>query len=150
MITISSKALVNLWDLKAGDSVSQFSFEFDGTFVWTYNIEESVFAVALSKEKNQVVLRLDLDNGNTELCAKLPVMIQQRRAVFPCENFVLYCNGRNLTILPYNNSVMKGVLNFDFRGNYSGLDPKLIAFSSVTMIKNSVFAVLNFGRILYW
>jgi hypothetical protein len=136
--------------MKEGESVSQFSLNFDGTFIWTYNVEESVFAVARSKESSQVILRLDLNNGSTELCAKLPVKIHQRKAVFPTEQFVLYCVKRQLVILPYKGVEMKGQLTFQFSIRFPGLPLSSIAFSAVTMVNNSVFAVLNFGRILYW
>ncbi|KAI6182443.1 hypothetical protein M3Y97_00380700 [Aphelenchoides bicaudatus] len=150
LLTISSKSMVRLWDLKAGESVSQFNLNFEGSFLWTYNVEESVFAVALTKEKEQVVLRLDLDEGSTELCAKLPLNIQQRRAVCPSEQFVLYCNGREIVILPYKDVEMKGDLKFYFPTKYSGLSKDSVKFNSVTMVKNAVFAVLSTGRVVYW
>lgn len=109
-----------------------------------------MFAVAKTEDKKQVVLRLDLDNGSTEFCVKLPLNFKHRRVICPTENFALYCKKRGLVILPYKDVQFKGVQSYTFNKNFNGVDPDSISFSSVTVVKNSVFAVLNFGQILYW
>jgi hypothetical protein len=137
--------------LNAGQSLSQFSFNYNGLFLWTYNYADSVFAVAVTKEKDQVVLRLNFEDGTSSLCAKLPVKVMNRRAIFPAERFVLYCHGRDLHRLAYvDEKALNGLSSYNFRSIYPGIAPEAIAFSSVTMVNDSVFAVLTVGRIFYW
>lgn len=137
--------------MKEGTSISQSSLNFKGRLIWTYNVEEFVFVIAaLPNKEEQVVLRLDLDEKSVEQCVKLPVESKTRRSVFPTDQFVLYCNGRDLNILPYDGVEMKGKLRFRFNSVYAGLPRDAIAFTSVTMVNNTVFAVLSVGRIICW
>lgn len=144
--------MVNTWDLNAGASVSQFSFNYKGRFLWTYNTDDTYFVIALTKEKEQVVLRLNLDDGTTNFCAKLPLVAKSRRSVYPTNDFVLYCDKRVLHLMPYdaNEFTLNGPYSFHFNANYTGLKPESIMFNSVTIINDTVFAVMSTGRILYW
>lgn len=150
MFTISSDSSVNTWDLKEGTSIAQFKFNYNGHFLWTYDYEGSVFVVTVNKAKEQEIIRLNFDEGTTTFCVKLPLKILHRRAVCPANRFALYCEGRNLQMLPYGDFKLKGPEKFYFSTVYQGLPRNSISFNSVTIVNDSVFAVMSTGRIIFW
>jgi hypothetical protein len=115
-------------------------------------VEKSTYAVAVpeDKEKKQVVLRLDLENGTCDVCVELPVMIKKRRSVCPTEQFVLYCDQRSVNLLPYKGVKVAGSKRFKFEQNYPGVFHGDIIFKSVTVVQNNAFAVLSLGRVYCW
>ncbi|KAI6233043.1 hypothetical protein M3Y99_00965500 [Aphelenchoides fujianensis] len=105
--TISTGGQVSAWNLETAELTSQTALSTTAALQWVYNVGSSL--------PSSSSFRLDLEAGSTTVCAKLPVVIKERRKLACSEKYAVFCDGISVRLLPFEDVSINGSLEFKFK-----------------------------------
>ncbi|CAD5206456.1 unnamed protein product [Bursaphelenchus okinawaensis] len=149
LITISQKGEVFKWNVEQNELTDTHKIKLPGRLIYVYSVEDQLFGL-LNAKSGDVLGKFDLKKYETSIVLNLPGKIEKAKRLAVGENYVAYANGRQMNILGFDESFTPTNKEFFFGPSFGMEFNDKVAFETVKIVKNNLFAVLNFGRVYCW
>ncbi|CAD5209261.1 unnamed protein product [Bursaphelenchus xylophilus] len=150
LLSISQKGEVFKWNVGENKLVETRKMKIDGRLVYIYVVKGTLFGL-LNNKSGDILLKIDLQKFECKTIAVLPCRIERPKQLAVGSDFLVYCSGRRVNVIGFDDSFTPQETEFFFGQHFTSAEyNKEIEFSSIKVVEDNVFAVLNIGRVYSW
>lgn len=151
MVAIAENRETFWWNLEENNLKKSGRIEGKEKFLYTYINKKKVFAVTEKVKNVQKLVEINLKEESIEMVLTLPSTIKKRSELAVENDFAVLCCGRLVKVIFFIAPSTKLETEFHFGQHFTGADYNdKVAFESVKVVNNNVFAVLTIGRVYSW